>query len=94
MSTTQAEPREQTRPMSEDSRPAFDISDRTRVRLPLFAWIALLASVSTAAGAYYVMRDDVQRNKADIVELKIEAKSTRELLIRIDANVAALKERK
>lgn len=77
----------------EETRPAFDISDRTKVRLPLLVWLALLASVSTAAGAYYAMRDDVQRSKQDIVELKHEVRTTRELLIRIDANVAALKER-
>lgn len=75
-----------------DTRPAFSITGESRVKLPL----ALLASagLAIAAGttAWITLRSDVAQHAHQIAALQIEMRSNRELLVRIDENVKALKE--
>ena len=69
-----------------------DITERTPIRLPLALWLSVTLLVSASGGGYLMLRDNVARNTAAIVQLQGGAQATREILIRIDENVKVLKE--
>lgn len=70
------------------------LSKARLVSMPLALLFVLLLAVAGGAVALNSTRDQVARNTADIVSMQAEIKSSREILIRIDENVKALKEKK
>lgn len=76
----------------------FDISDRSKVRLPLVMLLGMLAA-TVSASIVWITRDhdleDLRRstevNARDLIELRAEVRASREVLIRIDENVKLLK---
>lgn len=63
-----------------------------KLRLPITAWLTLIGVVAAGAIAWGTTKQDVARNTEDIRALQSDRKSDRELLVRIDENVKALKE--
>ena len=80
--------------MSTDTptRSPMSLSDQTRLKLPLPLWLAVMASAALAGGMWFALQADVHRHTVQIGELQQETRRTTELLIRIDANVSAMKE--
>ena len=78
--------------MSSDTRAAFHISDQTRVRLPLALLVSLFAAIAAATAGWISVRGEVAQHSLQIGALETEVRSSRELLVRIDENVKALKE--
>lgn len=79
---------------AETTQAPFQISKERRISMPLALLFGLLVAVAAGAVALNSTRDQVNRNTSDIAVLQTEAKSTREILIRIDENVKQLKEKR
>ena len=77
---------------TEDTRPAFSVSAESRIKLPLALLASLFTAVALATAGWITVRADVQQHSAAISALQSEARTSRELLVRIDENVKALKE--
>jgi hypothetical protein len=84
--------------VSTETNPAFKLSKESRISMPLALLVGLLAVAGAGAVAWSETRADVistkadvVRSAADIIELRTEAKATREILIRIDENVKDLR---
>ena len=77
---------------ADDTHPAFSVSPESRIKLPLALLASLFAAVALASAGWITVRDEVQQHSAAISALQSEARSSRELLVRIDENVKALKE--
>lgn len=73
--------------------PPLNVSEEMRVKMPLKTLLALLAVVAAGAIAWASTRSDVAGNTRRIDKLEVDQNVSRELLIRIDENVKALKER-
>jgi len=80
--------------MSTETSPPFAVSRDTRVKLPLALLWAMLVTAAGTGGYVYTLRGDVETHTREIRTLQEEAKASRELLVRIDENVKALKERR
>jgi hypothetical protein len=80
--------------MNKDDTAPFQLSKERRVSMPLALLFVLLTAVGVGAVALNTTRDQVARNTTAITELQTEAKTTREILIRIDENVKQLKEKR
>ena len=78
--------------MSNDPRTSFNLPEQTRVRLPLALLGALFTAVALATAGWISVRADIALHAHAITALEIEVRSSRELLVRIDENVKALKE--
>lgn len=76
----------------DDTRAPFAISQDSRVKLPLALLTSLFAACAVATAAWIGMRTDVAAHGQRIDALESEVRSSRELLVRIDENVKALKE--
>jgi len=76
----------------DDTRPAFAISQDSRVKLPIAFLGTLLAVCAAATAAWISVRADVHTHTQQIASLENEVRTSRELLVRIDENVKALKE--
>lgn len=76
----------------EDTRSAFSVSQDTRVRLPLTLLGSLFLACAVATAAWISVRAEVATHTVKIEALETEARSSRELLVRIDENVKQLKE--
>jgi len=77
---------------SNSTRPSFDVSTESRIKLPLALLGSLLVASAAATAGWITIRTDVQQHGIEISALQAEARSARELLVRIDENVKALKE--
>jgi predicted HicB family RNase H-like nuclease len=76
----------------DDTRPAFAVSPDSRVKLPLAFLGTMLAACAAATAAWISVRADVYTHTQQIAGLETEVRNSRELLVRIDENVKALKE--
>ena len=76
----------------DDTRPAFSVSPESRIKLPLALLASLFTAVALATAGWITVRDEVAQHSVEINALQSEARSSRELLVRIDENVKALKE--
>ena len=75
-----------------DTRPAFSFSPESRIKLPLALLASLFVACAGATGAWISVRSDVATHGLKIHALENEVRTSRELLVRIDENVKALKE--
>ena len=79
--------------MSEEkTATTFNLSEQSRVRLPLALLISLFGAVALATAGWMTVRADVAQHSIQLSALENEVRSSRELLVRIDENVKALKE--
>ena len=76
----------------DDTRPAFSVSPESRIKLPLALLASLFTAVALATAGWITVRDEVAQHSVEINALQSEARSSRELLVRIDENVKALKD--
>lgn len=76
----------------DDTRPAFALSPDSRVKLPIALLGTLFAACAAASAAWISVRADVHTHTQQIAALETEVRNSRELLVRIDENVKALKE--
>ena len=72
--------------------PTISVSAESRIRLPLTLLISLFTAVGLATAGWMTVRDEVAQHHIEIAALQVEARASRELLVRIDENVKALKE--
>ena len=77
---------------ADDTRPAFSVSPESRIKLPLALLASLFTAVALATAGWITVRAEVAQHSVEINALQSEARSSRELLVRIDENVKALKE--
>ena len=77
---------------SNETRPSFSVSSESRVKLPLALLAGLLGACAAATAGWATLRSDVAKHSLEISALQADARSARELLVRIDENVKALKE--
>jgi hypothetical protein len=77
---------------------SLNVSDEMRVRMPLKMLIALLSIVAVGAIAWAATRGDVAATRVEvsahglrIEKLENDARSTREILYRIDERTAEMK---
>ncbi len=75
-----------------ETRPSFSVSAESRVKLPLALLAGLLGACAAATAGWATLRSDVAKHSLEISALQADARSARELLVRIDENVKALKE--
>jgi hypothetical protein len=75
-----------------ETRPSFSVSAESRVKLPLALLAGLLGACAAATAGWATIRSDVAKHSLEIAALQADARSARELLVRIDENVKALKE--
>jgi hypothetical protein len=78
-----------TRPANETT-PAFALSERTPVKLPLALLGFLLSCVAAGAIAYATVRTTLSDHTDRIVSVEREQQQMREIVIRIDENVKRL----
>lgn len=76
----------------DETRPGFNLSQDTRVKLPLALLGSMFFACAAATAAWIGVRSDVQVHTQKIDTLENEVRTSRELLVRIDENVKALKE--
>jgi hypothetical protein len=69
----------------------FDISERKRLSMPMALLLSLLTGTAVGYAAWNSVRDKVESQGAAISALEAEARTTREILIRIDENVKDLR---
>lgn len=77
---------------ADDTRPSFSFSPESRIKLPLALLGSLFVACAVATAAWISVRSDVATHGTKISALESEVRSSRELLVRIDENVKALKE--
>jgi hypothetical protein len=77
---------------NQETRAPFSISQDSRVKLPLAMLWSLLVGAIVIGGYVYTLRAEVSQHTSEIAEVKVEARASRELLVRIDENVKQLKE--
>jgi hypothetical protein len=75
-------------------------SDSTKLSGPITRWLTLLLGAAIAGGSWFMLKAEVSQHSKDIEGLRIDVQdlqrsrqADREVLIRIDENVKALKER-
>lgn len=71
---------------------ADSASKDVRINMPTAWLLSVLALVSAWAAVWSSTRDQVARNTHSIAVLEAEAKTSREILIRIDENVKDLRQ--
>lgn len=76
----------------DETRPGFNLSQDTRVKLPLALLSSMFFACAAATAAWISVRSDVHTHTQKIDTLENEVRTSRELLVRIDENVKALKE--
>ena len=67
------------------------ISEDTPIKLPVKAWLALIAGAAVAGGAWYSLKADVSSHTGQILDLNKDMREQREILIRVDENVKQLR---
>lgn len=84
-----------------ETEPGFSFSDATKAKAPIKVWLTIGAALMAGAVAWTSQRGDTAEHTRRITELEqvqrtlaTEQRAQRDILIRIDANVSALKERK
>jgi hypothetical protein len=77
---------------NEETCPSFSVSPESRIKLPLALLGSLFFACAAATAAWISVRSDVATHGTKISALENEVRSSRELLVRIDENVKALKE--
>lgn len=77
---------------TEETRPSFSFSPDSRIKLPLALLGSFFFAVAAATAAWISVRSDVATHGTKISALESEVRTSRELLVRIDENVKALKE--
>jgi hypothetical protein len=77
---------------SDNTAPTISVTPESRVRLPLTLLVSLFTAVAFATAGWMTVHDEVAQHRIEIAALQLEARASRELLVRIDENVKALKE--
>lgn len=78
--------------LSNNLTPSYSVSSESRIKLPLALLASLLAACAVATAGWATLRSDVAKHNLEIAALQVDSRNARELLVRIDENVKALKE--
>lgn len=74
-----------------DSQPPMKVSDTRRITLPLALLVAIVVAGAVGYARLTSSEDRLGRHETRLTDLEAEARTTREILIRIDENVKELR---